>query len=102
MGSNHTLRPSEGGTVTRAAPCRAPSEDVSGVQEHMSKARGAFVHGRRVGPWQTFACDLPVSSIRPKKDFRRQQSNSGNDVERSLPIGQCMSQLGGKQTGVCL
>ena len=24
MGSNHTLRPSEGGTVTRAAPCRAP------------------------------------------------------------------------------
>src|ERR1700722_4995941 len=45
MGSNHILRPSEGGTVTRAAPCRAPSEDVSGVQEHMSKARGAFVHG---------------------------------------------------------
>src|SRR5580704_14588930 len=24
MGFNHTLRPSEGGTVTRAAPCRAP------------------------------------------------------------------------------
>src|SRR5258708_17159560 len=24
MSSNHTLRPSEGGTVTRAAPCRAP------------------------------------------------------------------------------
>jgi hypothetical protein len=24
MGSNHTLRPSQGGTVTRAAPCRAP------------------------------------------------------------------------------
>src|ERR1700691_4042555 len=23
MGSNHTLRPGEGGTVTRAAPCRA-------------------------------------------------------------------------------
>ena len=45
MGSNHTLRPSEGGTVTRAAPCRAPSEDVSGVQQHMSKARRAFVHG---------------------------------------------------------
>jgi Calcineurin-like phosphoesterase len=23
-----------------------------------------FVHGRRVGPWRTFACDLPVGSIR--------------------------------------
>jgi hypothetical protein len=49
--------------VTRAAPCSAPSEDVSGVQEHMSKARR---FRKRTAAWDygDFACDLPVGSIR--------------------------------------
>jgi hypothetical protein len=38
---------------------------------------------RRVGPWRTFACDLPIGSIRPKGDVRRQQSNGG---ERRIPF----------------
>jgi hypothetical protein len=56
--------------VTRAAPCRAPSEDVSGVQEHMSKARGAFVHGP---PGGTVA-DLrlrPAGRLNPGRFDRR-------------------------------
>jgi len=32
MGSNHILRPSEGETVTRAAPRRAPLRRWSGVR----------------------------------------------------------------------
>ena len=36
-----------------------------------------------MGPWRTFACDLPIGSIRPKGDVRRQQSNGG---ERRIPF----------------
>src|ERR1700722_20619038 len=45
MGSNHTLRPSEGETVTRAAPCRAPLRrwEWRAVADEQSAC--AFVHG---------------------------------------------------------
>jgi hypothetical protein len=39
-----------------------------------------------VGPWQTFACDLPVAQSNPKETFVASNRTAGNDVLLPLQI----------------
>src|ERR1700722_17026526 len=75
MGSNHILRPSEGETVTRAAPRRAPLRRW----EWRPVAHGQGAPRFRTGTarWDTFACDLPVGPIDPKETFVASNRTAG-------------------------
>ena len=65
MGSNHTLRPSEGGTVTRAAPCRALlaalDEGVLTLTLNRPEARNAMSHAIN----HALARQLAVAALEP-------------------------------------
>ena len=51
---------------------------------------------RRVGPWRTFACDLPVGSIRPETEVHSSLVSTGVDEQASLrgrldPLRRCVA-----------
>src|ERR1700733_10067954 len=51
------------------------SEDGVASSTTCPKRAALSYADHRVGPWRTFACDLPIGSI--EGDVRRQQSNGG-------------------------